>query len=118
MSNCNWKTNITKRIVTRVPELKENTELLNELLEEAFVDIMNHSQATSYNKSWDSTLVTCVVTLYNYSGMEGSTNRSANGVSDTYESSDILSPILSRKIPHYIKPSGYTLPDTRFNMPD
>lgn len=117
MSNCKWSDTILKRVYIRVPELKESPELAKELIESAFKAIMIHSQATSYKKDWDNTLVNCVVFLYNYLGVEGSTHRSANGITDTYESSHILSTILSRDIPHYIKPSGYSFPSTRFDMP-
>lgn len=114
----NWLSKIQKRVISRVPELSENQELLNELITEAFEGIMNHSNASSYKQEWDSTLVKCVITLYNYSGVEGSTRRTANGVTDQYESSDIISPILSRNIPHYVKPVGTVLPSSRLKMPE
>lgn len=117
MSNCSWKDIILKRVYIKVPELKENQDLAQELIESAFSAIMIHSQATSYKKDWDNTLVNCVSILYNYLGVEGSTRRSANGVVDEYESSHILSTILSRDIPHFIKPVGYVFPNTRFDMP-
>ena len=114
----NWLSTIQKRVTIKIPELNDDQDLLNELITEAFEGIMNHSQARAYNKDWDSTLVKCVVALYNYSVVEGSTHRSANGVTDDYESSDIIAPLLSRNIPHYIRPVGYVLPSSRFNMPD
>ncbi len=117
MNNCSWKDIILKRVYIKVPELKENQDLAQELIESAFSAIMIHSQAISYKKDWDNTLVNCVSILYNYLGVEGSTHRSANGIVDEYESSHILSPILSRDIPHYIKPSGYVFPSSRFDMP-
>lgn len=118
MNNCSWKTQIKKKIFLKVPELKENNELCETLIEDAFSQIMLHTQAVSYKKDWDNVLVTCVATLFNYLGLEGSIQRSANGISDSYESSNILSSILSRSLPHYIKPVGYVFPNTRFNMPD
>lgn len=118
MGNCDWITNIKNKICTRVVELKDKQELLSDLVDDAFHQIMRHSNASAYKREWDNVLVNCVVTLYNYLGVEGSTHRSAGGISDDYESSNILSPILSRNIPTYIKPLGYVFPDTRFDMPE
>lgn len=118
MSSCNWITKIKEKILRRVPDLKDNEELLNDLIDDAFTQIILHANANAYDRKWDNILVTCVVTLYNYLGVEGSTHRSANGISDDYESSNILSPILSRNIVSYIKPIGYVFPNTRFDMPD
>jgi hypothetical protein len=113
-----WKTKITAKIQRRVPELVDNSLLLEDLLEEAFVSIMRYSNASAYNKEWDSLLVTCVVTLYNYMGMEGSTERRANGIVDFYETSSILTPILSRNITPCIKPLGYVFSEDRYKFPD
>lgn len=118
MSNCSWLSTIKKRITTRVNELENNTELLEDLIRQAFDEIMNYTHANSYNVSWDSCLVKCVITLYNYSGVEGSKKRSANGIDDEYESSSILSDILSKELPYYIKPIGHIYPSTRFKYPD
>jgi hypothetical protein len=118
MSNCKWITNIKSKVHTRVPELKENQDLCESLIDDAFTQIILHTNATAYRKEWDNILVNCVVILYNYLGVEGSKSRSANGVSDTYDSSVILAPTLASKLPYFIKPVGYVFPETRFNMPD
>lgn len=118
MDSCNWLANIKRKVTLRVVDLNDNEELLTSLITDAFYQIMLHSNASSYKKEWDNILINCVVTLYNYLGVEGSTHRSAGGISDDYESSNILSPILSRSIPTYIKPVGYSFPDTRFDMPE
>lgn len=115
-----WLEKIERKVQRRVPELcnDKNKDLLDDLIEDAFQQIVIHANADAYNKAWDNILVNCVVTLYNYLGNEGSLHRSADGVSDTYDSSNILSQILSRNIPSYVKPAGYTFSATRFNMPE
>lgn len=113
-----WKTKIIGKIQRRVPELAENDLLLEDLLEEAFYAIINYANVNAYNKEWDNLLITCVATLYNYMGMEGTTERRANGVLDFYETSSILTPILSRNICTCIKPSGYVFSEDRFKYPE
>ena len=116
----NWIERINAKVQRRIPELAEesNHQLLQDLIEEAFTDIINYSRADKYDTSWDNTLVKCVVTLYNYLGTEGSIYRSFNGIRDEYGSSDILSTILARNIPQYIKPTGYKYSNRRFDYPE
>lgn len=113
-----WKTKITAKIQRRVPELQNNNLLLEDLLEEAFCSIVRYANASAYNKEWDSLLVTCVATLYNYMGMEGTTERKANGVLDKYGTSSILTPLLSSNITPCIKPIGYVFGENRFAFPE
>lgn len=115
-----WKNKIEKKITSRVPELGEskNTDLLEDLIDDALAQIVIFENASYYTTKWDNLLVNCVVTLYNYMGNEGSISRDANGVVDTYSSSSILSELLARNITPYIKPSGYVFPATRFDYPE
>lgn len=116
----NWLTQITKKVIHRVPDLafQKNEQLREDLINDAFTQIMIHSQANSYERQWDNLLVNCVVTLYNYLGTEGSVSRTADGISDSYDSSNILSPLLSRNIAPYLRPAGYVYSKTRFDYPD
>ncbi len=115
-----WIKRINAKVQRRVPDLKleSNQQLLQDLIEDAFTQIIIYSRADKYKKEWDNVLVNCVVVLYNYMGTEGSIYRSFDGIRDEYESSNILSPILSRNITQYIKPSGHKYPDNRFDMPE
>lgn len=114
-----WIERINAKVQRRVPELAhtENQQLLQDLIDDAFTQIILHSNANEYNMAWDNILVNCVVTLYNYLGMEGSISRWASGIRDEYSSSNILSSILSNNIPPYIRPSGYKYKSTRFEQP-
>lgn len=113
-----WKTRITEKIQRRIPELINNNLLLEDLLEEAFYAIVDYANVNTYDKKWDTLLVTCVATLYNYMGMEGTTERRTNGTLDFYDTSSILSPILAARISPCIKPSGYAFSADRFNYPN
>lgn len=114
-----WITRITEEVIHRVPDLgaKDKEHLREGLIRNAFTKIMLHSQANAYDTSWDSILVDCVVTLYNYLGEEGSISRAAGGVSDTYACSNVLATLLASSIPHYIRPTGYVYSKTRFDYP-
>lgn len=112
-----WKERITEKICVRIPELREHENLLEGNLANAFEQVMLHTNADKYNTNWDNTLVDCVVLLYNYSNVEGSIQRTNGGVSDSYESSNILSSVLSRRLPKYLKPVDYVFSDERFEMP-
>lgn len=114
-----WKQRITAQIERRIPELKGNDDLLGDYLNSAFKAIMRHTAANKYSPEWDDVLVTAVVMLYNYSGVEGSIERENGGVHDYYESSVILSPLLARSdLPHYIRPLGYAFAADRFVLPE
>ena len=114
-----WLTKITEKVYRRIPELNtvETNLHLNDLIEEALAQIVRFANANKYSTEWDYVLVECVIRLYNYEGVEGSTQRKANGVEDIYESSDILAPYLSRNIVPYIRPSGYVYSANRFDLP-
>jgi hypothetical protein len=119
MSKITWLERISIKVQRRVPDLsaEHNQGWLNDLIEDAFTQIVRYAKADKYDTAWDNLLVSCVVALYNYSGMEGSTSRSADGIRDVYESSNILSQLLSRNITPNIKPSGYKFSPTRFDFP-
>lgn len=112
-----WIDDIQTKITARVPELINDSELLQELIDESFYQIVNYTQANSYKKEWDNVLVECVVRAYNYSGLEGSTERSSGGVRDVYESSDVISNFISKRLKQYIRPIGYSYQSTRFDQP-
>lgn len=114
-----WLTRITERIIHRVPELglEKNVHLREGFIDTAFTQIIVHANANKYELRWDKDLVECVVRLYNYQGLEGSTERTADGVSDSYDGPDILSPYLSRNVQQYIRPVGYQYSSTRFEYP-
>ena len=114
-----WLTRITERIYRRIPDLNtvETNLHLNDLIETALRQIVVFANANSYSTEWDYLLVECVIRLYNYEGMEGTIERKANGVNDVYESSDILSPYLSKHIVQYIRPCGYVYNANRFELP-
>lgn len=114
-----WKQQITAQIERRIPELKGNEDLLDDYLNSAYKAIMRHTAANKYSSEWDDVLVNAVVMLYNYSGVEGSVERENGGVQDSYETSVILSPLLSRSdLPQYIRPVGYTFAADRFVLPE
>ena len=114
-----WLTKITEIVNRRIPELNtvETNLHLNDLIEEALVQIVRFANANKYSTEWDYVLVECVIRLYNYEGVEGSIERKANGVDDVYESGDILAPYLSKNIVPYIRPSVYVYNDNRFDLP-
>ena len=114
-----WLTRITEKITRRIPELNnaETNEHINDLIDTAVRTIVTFANANSYNTEWDYLVIECVVRLYNYEGLEGSIERKANGITDIYESSDILASFLSKNIVPYIRPSGYNYAITRFDLP-
>lgn len=115
-----WIEKITEKIKRRVPLIMEDTQgesLIIDLIDDALTQIVTYANANAYDKKWDNLLVTSVVTLYNYEGMEGSTSRNANGVSDVYNSSYILSELLASGITPYLRPCGYVYSPNRFDYP-
>lgn len=113
-----WSDNIRLAVCRRVPALKDNFDLCNDLIEDAYKNIMLFSNANSYKKEWDAVLVRCVAMLYNNIGTEGSVSRSSIDVSDTYDATDILASFIVANIPQYIKPVGYKYDENRFNLPE
>lgn len=115
-----WSEKINERVVHRIPELgqENNVQLRQQLIEDAFSQIMIYTKANSYKREWDYILVNSVVILYNYLGTEGSTTRSVDGIRDEYGTSDILATYLSGNLPQYIRPIGYAYSDSRFDLPE
>ena len=115
-----WLEKISGKVKRRIPQIDDYEDgeyLLEDLIEDAVCQIVTYANANAYDKKWDNLLVTCVVTLYNYQGQEGSTSRDANGVKDVYSSSSILSELLAANIAPYIRTSGYVYKTDRFDLP-
>ena len=115
-----WIDDITEKVVRRVPELgrEENEFLREDLINEAFVSIVNYSKANSYKKEWDSILVRCVAALYNNIGTEGLQGRSSLSTRDSFNNVDVIAPIIVSNVKQYIKPTGHVYEDNRFNFPE
>lgn len=112
-----WIDTIKAKIARRKPELGNDSDLMEDLIDESLYDIVSYANADKYNTAWDRVLIQCVLQKYNTMGIEGSISRSASGVSDRYESSDVCASIISRNVPQYLKPSGYIYKSTRFDRP-
>lgn len=114
-----WYENILRRVCVRVPALKEDEDMAYDLIKTAFDDVMNYTRADKYDKSWDSILIKLVILLYNVSGVEGSIVRENGGISDEYESSNIVAVTLSgSNLPHYIRPTGHSFENSRMDFPE
>lgn len=115
-----WIDDITEKVVRRVPDLghEDNEFLCEDLINEAFVAIVNYSKADSYKKEWDSTLIRCVAALYNNIGTEGLRGRSSLSTRDSFDNVDVIAPIIVSNVKQYIKPVGHVYKDTRFNFPE
>lgn len=113
-----WLEKIKTKIGNKNKELQDNDDLLEDLIEDAFYEIMEHSNANSYNLAWDRVLVQAVLEKYNTIGIEGSISRNSGGVVDTFASTNVSSPTISRNITPFIRPSGYAYSNTRFNYPE
>lgn len=115
-----WLEKIALKVKRRIPQimdLDDGEDLLIDLIDDALREIVNYENANSYNTAHDNTLVTCVVTLFNYEGMEGSKSRTSNGVTDEYDRSYILAEILSSAITPYLRPIGYVYSSNRYDFP-
>ena len=113
-----WIDTIKSKIEHRNKELADNVDLVEDLIEDAFYEIMTYANANKYDKAWDRVLVKLVLEKYNTIGIEGSVSRNSGGTSDTYESSEVTSPTISRNISQFIRPSGYQYSPNRFDMPE
>lgn len=115
-----WTDDIKEKIGRRIPALveRENDDMCQDLIEDAFRSIMIYSKANQYNKEWDGIVVRCVCMLYNNIGMEGSTSRESLSTTDTFDSTDIIASFIQRNIPQYVRPVGYVFSPTRFNLPE
>lgn len=114
-----WTDDIKEKIVRRVPELGEpaNDELCEDLIADAFHEIVKYAHVDAYKKEWDLTLVRCVAALYNNIGTEGLVSRSSLNTADSSTHTDVIAPIIVANVKQYIKPVGYVYSDTRFNFP-
>lgn len=112
-----WIDTIKGEVLRRTPQLEGQEMLLEDLVDDAFMCIMNYSKANSFDKAWGKTLVRCVAMLYNNLGVEGSVSRSSSGISDSYNSTDILSSFIACNIPQFIRPSGYVYSSNRYGYP-
>lgn len=119
MNDNTWEKNILKRIKVRLEIESSNTkkdDLLKEFIRTSFDEIINHTNSNSYDLSYDSKLIQCVVFLYNKRGIEGVKSRSANGLNDDYDSVLELAPILAT-MKQIIRPSGYKYSRNRYDYP-
>lgn len=116
----NWEDRVTARI-KRVLGIEENEtnydNLIKDYINDSFIYIMDYTNAEKFSKSYESTLIECVVTLWRRRGVEGSTSRSAGGVSESYDSSIVVAPIIASHLVQYIRPTNYQYPDTRYDYP-
>lgn len=112
-----WINNIKMAVGRRVPDLIGDQDLMEDLIDDAFIKIVSYSHADSYDRAWDKRLVRAVAMLYNNIGVEGSLGSSSMGIGDSYDSTDIIASMVAANIPQYVRPSGHVYPSTRFNYP-
>ena len=115
-----WEDKVTTKIKSRLEIDNTNTEydaLIKDYIYDTFVDIINYANADSFRKEYEPTLIACVVALWRRRGVEGTISRSAGGVSEHYDNSVVIAPIISSKIPQIIRPLGHTYPSTRYDYP-
>lgn len=113
-----WTDDIQEKIFRRVPDLQNDEELCQDLIDDAFRSIVSYSHANSYNTDWDGVLVRCVAMLYNNIGTEGSLSRSSLSTRDTFDNTDIIASFIQANIPQYLRPAGYKYATTRFDKPN
>lgn len=113
-----WLDNIKEKVIRRIPDLAENNELCEDLIDDAFRSIVKYSQSDYYKVEWDNVLVRCVAMLYNNIGVEGSISRSSLSTSDIYSSTNVIDTYVQGTIQQSIRPLGHIFPDTRFNYPN
>ena len=114
-----WEKKILIRIKTRLGIETSDTkkdELLRDYIKDSFVEIVRYTHSNSYDLSYDSKLIQCVVFLYNKRGVEGVVSRNANGISDNFDTALEIAPILAT-MPQNIKPVGYKYSSNRFEYP-
>ena len=117
--NNTWEKKILTRIKIRLGIETSDTkkdDLLKEYIRSSFDEIMIHTQSNSYDLSYDTKLIQCVVFLYNKRGLEGVVSRSANGISDNFDIALEIAPILAT-MPIKIRPIGYKYSNNRFDYP-
>lgn len=115
-----WEDKVTAKIKRKLGiDEKETSQdtLIKDYIYDTFVDIINYTNASSYNLAYDSTLIDCVVALYRRRGVEGAISRSAGGVREEYSTSNVIAPIIASKLPQIIRNPGYKYPSTRFDYP-
>lgn len=90
--------------------------LIKDYIDDVLREIVEYTNSNGYNTCYDNTLIRCVVALWRKRGVEGSTSRSAGGISDTYLSDDEISSLIT-SLPQIMRPIGYTYSKTRFDYP-
>lgn len=113
-----WIEDIKQAVYRRVPELKDDELLCEDLIDDAFKSIVSYSKASNYKTEWDKILVRCVAMLYNNIGTEGSIYRSSLSTIDSFASTDVIAPFIQANVPQFIKPIGYKHPENRFSYPE
>ena len=115
-----WIDKVTAKIKRRIGIEESDTNydnLIKDYIEDTFMEIINYTNANSFNKSYEPTLVDCVVALWRRRGVEGANSRSAGGVSESYDSSVVIAPIISSKLPQIIRPLNYSYSSERYEYP-
>ena len=112
-----WIDNIKEKVKRKVPNLANENDLLEDLIDDAFHEIIDYANADRYNTAWDRILVECVVIKYNTIGNEGVISRSGNGISDNFGTAVRTSEVIAKSIPQYLKPCGYRFSVSRYNYP-
>lgn len=113
-----WIDDIKSAVIRRIPQLETQSDLIEDLIDDAFRYIVNYSHDDSYSTQYDKVLVRAVAMLFNNIGVEGSMSRNANGISDSYNSTDVLASFVASNVKQYIRPSGYEFSSTRYTYPE
>lgn len=115
-----WIDTIISKIKKRLDIEQQNSQydsLLEEYVQGAFNDIIIHTNSNYYDNSYESTLIKCVIVSWRKRGIEGTTSHTMGDITDSYESSDETSYLIS-KLPVKIRPVGYQYSSDRFNFPN
>lgn len=115
-----WIDKVTAKVKRRIGIDEKDTNydtLIKDYIEDTFMEIINYTNANSFNKSYEPTLIDCVVALWRRRGVEGTISRSTGGVSESYDSSIVIAPIISSKLSQIIRPLNYTYSSERYEFP-
>ena len=115
-----WEDKVATKIKNRLEIDNTDTSqdsLIKEYIYDTFVEIINYTNADSFKKEYEPTLISCVVALWRRRGVEGTISRSAGGISEHYDNSVVIAPIIASKIPQIIRPLGHIYPSTRYDFP-
>lgn len=116
-----WEDKITSRIKRKLGINEKDVsqdDLIKDYINDVFIDIMNYTNASSYNLSYDPTLIDCVVALHRRRGVEGAISRSAGGVNEHYSSSNVIAPIIASRLPQILRSTDYRYSKNRFDYPE